>query len=235
MLPGGSVDAVAFDFNGTLSDDEALLSDLFIEIAKEQLGLVVSRDWYFDALVGLSDREIVERLIIRADRSHHDPAVHDALLATKVERYCQEIAETPRITDDAVALVHRVAEVVPVALVTGAIRQEVDLALAGVGLENVFRAIVCADDVVRGKPDSQGYELALGILGIGDPGHVVAFEDSLAGLQAASSLGMWTVRVGESQAGVSEGLYHHSVCSLSLEEAQWLVDRIEADHGRNGR
>lgn len=227
MLLGARVEAVAFDFNGTLSEDEPLLADLFVALAQEQLGLTISRAWYFEELVGLSDPEIVERLMQRAGVIDEWEVTFASLLATKVTRYCQEVRRSPRITPDAIAFVKRIGELVPMALVSGAIHEEVDAALQGAGLEHLFRAVVCGDDVVRGKPDPEGFEIALVSLGVDDPSRVVVFEDSVAGLTAAQTLGMWTVKVGMNQVEASRGLYHHSMDRLSPQTGDWLIEVLE--------
>ncbi len=221
------MEAVAFDFNGTLSEDEPLLAELFVALAQEQLGLSITRDWYFHELVGLSDPEIVERLMQRANLIDDREATFESLLAAKVERYCQEVRRSPRISPDAIAFVKRVGELVPVVLVSGAVHEEVDAALMGAGLEHLFHTVVCGDDVVRGKPDPEGFEIALVSLGIDDPSRVVVFEDSVAGLTAAQALGMWTVKVGVNQAEASRGLYQHSMERLSLQAGEWLIDDLE--------
>src|SRR5205814_1716834 len=50
--------AVVFDFNGTLSDDEPILCDIFMHLFAEH-GKPLSAQEYFDRLAGLSDPEIV--------------------------------------------------------------------------------------------------------------------------------------------------------------------------------
>ncbi|WP_298338681.1 HAD family phosphatase [Ferrimicrobium sp.] len=227
MLLGAPVEAVVFDFNGTLSEDEPLLADLFVALAEEQLCLSITRDWYFEELVGLSDPEIVERLMQRANVIDDREATFESLLAAKVERYCQEVRRSPRITPDAIAFVKRIGELVPIVLVSGAVHEEVDAALMGAGLEHLFHTVVCGDDVVRGKPDPEGFEIALVALGVDDPSRVVVFEDSVAGLTAAQALGMWTVKVGLNQVEAARGLYQHSMDQLSLVAGGWLIDDLE--------
>lgn len=50
--------AVVFDFNGTLSDDEPVLCEIFMHLFAEH-GKPMSAREYFDRLAGLSDAEIV--------------------------------------------------------------------------------------------------------------------------------------------------------------------------------
>jgi len=55
-----------------------------------------------------------------------------------------------------------------------------------------FEVVACGEDVARLKPAPDVYELVLRKLGVA-PRHAVAFEDSDAGLRAATAAGLWTV------------------------------------------
>lgn len=58
-----------------------------------------------------------------------------------------------------------------------------------------FEVVICKEDVVRGKPDPQGFLMAVEKLGV-DKGDCVGFEDGDAGLEALESAGIdrWDVR-----------------------------------------
>ena len=172
-----------FDFNGTLSDDEpllfAILSDLFAEQGKP-----LSEDVYYEQLAGLSDPEIV-RTWLGADH----PAV-EPLLAERIVRYRALVGDGSTIGPEArVAFLHA-AEAVPVAVVSGAHRDEVVPALAAAGLATAARVVVTIEDVGAGKPDPAGFLLALEQLDPGlDPGDVTVFEDTEAGVAASKAPG----------------------------------------------
>ena len=82
---------------------------------------------------------------------------------------------------------------VPVAIVTSAGPEWVELCLAGVlDVRRHVVVIVTARDVVDGKPDPAGYALACARLGVA-PSDCVAVEDSPAGVAAALAAGVRTV------------------------------------------
>ena len=61
-------------------------------------------------------------------------------------------------------------------------------------------AVVSAEDATNGKPDPEGYLLALDALRstVGEDleaAHCLVFEDSLAGIHSAKGAGMWAVGV----------------------------------------
>ena len=60
------VRAVAFDFNGTLSDDEPILYAVYAELFAEQ-GRPLSERAYYDELAGHHEEEILRRWLGHAD------------------------------------------------------------------------------------------------------------------------------------------------------------------------
>jgi beta-phosphoglucomutase-like phosphatase (HAD superfamily) len=178
-----------FDFNGTLSDDEPLLFAILSDLFAEQ-GRPLSEDVYYDRLAGLSDPEIV-----RIWLGEEHPAV-DAVLAERVARYRAQVSDGSTISAAAREAVRYAAERVPVAVVSGAHRDEVVPALGAAGLDGGVAVVVTTEDVERGKPDPAGYLLALDLLGGGlDAGDVTVFEDTEAGVAAAKAAGMRCVAI----------------------------------------
>jgi beta-phosphoglucomutase len=177
--------AVTFDFNGTLSHDESILCEIFVELFAEH-GRPLSAQEYFDELAGLSDPEIVRTWL-----GHDHPAV-DEVIEERVSRYRAAVADgstVPQAVRDAVLYA---ATRVPIAVVTGAARAEVEPVLAAAGLLDSFAGIVSSDDVVDGKPHPEGYLRALELIGV-DPaaaGEVVGFEDTEAGIASAKAAGL---------------------------------------------
>ena len=178
-----------FDFNGTVSDDEPLLFSIFSDLFAEQ-GKPLTEDAYFEQLAGLSDPEIV-RTWLGAD----DPAV-DAVLAERVTRYRSLVGDGSTISPDVRQAVLHAAGRVPVAVVSGAHRDEVAPALKAAGLAGAIPVVVTIEDVGRGKPDPEGYVLALELLD-GDmrPDEVTVFEDTEAGVAAVKAAGMRCVAI----------------------------------------
>lgn len=176
--------AVLFDFNGTLSDDEPIVCAIFQELFAERWR-PLSTETYFSELAGTSDPEIV-RAWLGAD----DPA----LVAEKVARYRARIEDGSTVYEPAREAVRAAAAEVAVAVVSGATRAEIAPALTAAGLDEVIAATVTADDVSRGKPDPEGYLIALELLGAGPDGSI-AFEDSEPGIEAALAAGLRCVAV----------------------------------------
>ena len=176
--------AVIFDFNGTLSQDEPILCEIFVELFAEH-GRPLSAQEYFDELAGLSDPEIVRTWL---GRDHPDV---DEVIEKRIRRYRAAVADGSSVPEDLRAAVRYAAERVPLAIVSGAARAEIETVVEAAGIADLFAAIVPAEDVERGKPEPDGYLRALTLLD-GDlaAGDVLVFEDTEAGVAAAKGAGM---------------------------------------------
>jgi beta-phosphoglucomutase len=190
QLPGG---AVIFDFNGTLSDDEPLLLRLYTELFQERLQWTLTPRHYYVQLGGRSDREIIE--VVVEDVGGGDEALVHDLLAERRSRYCALVEERSPILPATVEMVRRLDEAgVPLGIVTGAQRIDVEFVLERSPLAGVFRAVVTEEDVARGKPHPEGFLLGAEAMGTA-PSTVLAFEDSIFGARAARSAGMRCIAV----------------------------------------
>ena len=179
-----SPSAIVFDFNGTLSRDEPVLCEIYCELFAEH-GRPLSAQEYFDELAGHSEEEIVGRWL------GFDYPRTDEAIADRIARYIAG-ADGSTISEEARAAVRYAAERVPVAVVSGATRAEIEPVLAAAGLAGSVTAIVPADDVVHGKPDPEGYLRALELLGVRD---ALVFEDTEAGVESAAAAGLRVVGV----------------------------------------
>ncbi len=202
--------AVVFDFNGTLSDDEPVLCDIFIRLFAEH-GRPLSAQEYFDRLAGLSDPEIVRTWL-----GHDYPDV-DAVVAERVDRYRAAVADGSTVYEHVRDAVRYAAARVPLAICSGAARSEIEPVVEAAGLAPCFRAIVSSDDVVDGKPHPEGYVRALELLGA-QPADAVVFEDTEAGIASAKAAGVGRVLAMRT-----------TLAAHRLAAADELIDRIDVD------
>ena len=185
--------AVIFDFNGTLSDDEPILFRIFRELFGEHLNWAMTQQDYDRHLLGHSDREIVEKALEIAGAPGNDI---DALLALRKRRYRDLVADDNPIRPDTVRLVQVLAEhEVPLAIVTGAQRDDVSAVLESSPVGELIRIVVAEEDVTRGKPDPEGFLAGAAQLDCA-PSAIVVFEDSVPGVRGALAAGMRCIAVG---------------------------------------
>jgi beta-phosphoglucomutase len=181
--------ALAFDFNGTIADDEPILFAVFAELFAER-GRPLSEEEYVARLAGLSDPEIV-----RAWLGVDGPEL-EQVLAERVRRYRALAADGSTVSQEVRDAVRYAAARVPVLVVSGALRAEVEPVLEAAGLAEAPAVVVTAEDVAAGKPDPEGYLLALARLGTRlEPSEVTVFEDTEAGVTAAKAAGMRCIAI----------------------------------------
>jgi HAD superfamily hydrolase (TIGR01509 family) len=204
--------AIVFDFNGTLSDDEPLLYEVYAELFAEQ-GRPLTAAAYLDELAGNTEEEIVRRWLGRVD---------EELIAERIARYVERAADGRTVDDDVRAAVRYAAERVPIGLVSAATREEIDPVVAAAGLDGLFSVVVASGDVAQGKPHPEPYERAAQLLDLA-PEHVLAFEDTEAGVASAKAAGMQVVAVTRTLG--AERLAHadHHVPRIDLDVVRRLV------------
>ncbi len=203
-----SVRAVIFDFNGTLSDDEPILCEIFMHLFAEH-GKPMSAQEYFDRLVGLSDPEIV-----RAWLGDDDPDV-EAVIEERTRRYRYAVADGSSVHEHVREAVRFAASRVPLAICSGAARAEIEPVVDAAGLAACFEAIVSSDDIAHGKPDPEGYAKALAALDV-DPADSLVVEDTEAGIASARAAGVGRVVALQT-----------TLDPRRLREADMLIDRLD--------
>jgi len=186
--------AVIFDFNGTLSNDEHILFDIFSDLFRTHLGWSMTADEYRDQLLGRSDREIVERAVQLHGRGTDGEV--DELLKLRKDAYKKRVAEEHPIDDATVQLVNILTDNgFPLAIVTGAQRDDVLAVLQSSPIGSVFGVLVAEEDVTVGKPDPEGFLAAARMMNR-RPQDVLVFEDSVPGVRGAVAAGMHCIAVG---------------------------------------
>jgi beta-phosphoglucomutase family hydrolase len=83
------------------------------------------------------------------------------------------------------------------ALATSAPRENMEMMVGGLGIEDFFDQIVLADEIPAGKPDPEIFLLAAKALQL-SPAHCVVIEDAVAGVEAAKRAGMRCIAVATS-------------------------------------
>lgn len=192
--------ATLFDFNGVLIDDEQVHLDSMREVLAPH-GIVISDEDYAERYLGFDDVGAFRAMLTDNGRSATDAEVAE-LVDKKRPVYMRRVEGSLVVFEGAQDLVRRRAEAGPVAIVSGALRDEIVFALEVMGLTDLIAFIVSAEDTARCKPDPEGYLLGIAQLAelIGDEKakRALVFEDSLAGIQAAKSAGLPCIAVAHS-------------------------------------
>ena len=196
--------AVIFDMDGVLINSEPLHFLATQEILAMH-GVEMSETDYYGRYIAYSDWEIMKVLL-------PDAPARPAATQAKSRRYLELVASGIPPFPDGLGLLMR-TDGWRVALATGSMRHEAELALGSLGIRERFHAIVTREDCVNGKPHPEPFLRAAGELGV-CPARCVVIEDSPGGIQAAKSAGMACVAVT------------HSCAREQLREADLVVDDL---------
>lgn len=183
----GTVRALMFDFNGTLSHDEPLLLAIYQRLFAQH-GRPLTEEQYYSRLAGLSEEVIIGGWL------GVDGPLLASLVAERIERYAIEAADGSTVAESVCEAVRFAAAHVPVGIVSGAYLAEIEPVVEAAGIASEFTTIVAADDVAHGKPHPEGYLLAIERLGV-DPASAIAFEDTEAGIASAKAAGLYVLAV----------------------------------------
>ena len=214
--------AVLFDFNGVIVNDELLHEQLIEQVLLEE-NLLLKPGEYHEFCLGKSDRACLKDILIQRGRCVNEGYLEQLIKCKTLayQKQLESIEELPIYSNtvDFIAQVSR-AEL-KMAVVTGAIRTEVELVLNKANLTNYFQVIVGGDNVKESKPKPDAYLLAVDILnqkcqGINlKPSECLVIEDTFPGIEAAKLAGMSVV-------GVAHTYPFHILQRLT----NWCVDDL---------
>ncbi|GAA0404294.1 HAD family hydrolase [Microbispora corallina] len=209
------MEAALFDLDGTLINTErrslAMWRMLLENHGIEPHEALVRR------FMGRRGRDILPEIMPGADVL----ALVEEVMSYADHPGLPDIVPVPGAAD----LVRRVAEKgSPLALVTSAHRAWAVERLAEIGVGDLVRTIVSGEDVAVGKPDPSGYLMAASLIGV-EPARCVAFEDSLAGIEAAQAAGMTCVAVATTHA--PEELAHADLVVPDMSGIEWPLTELD--------
>ncbi|MGH9159505.1 MAG: HAD family hydrolase [Vicinamibacteraceae bacterium] len=235
--------AVVFDFDGVLANSEPLHLRVLQQVLAT-VGVTLSTDEYYARYLGYSDHDALLQLAADRDLRWDEPTVA-RLTSTKTERFRELAGRESVLFPDAAACVEQVAAAVPVAIASGALREEIELMLEPSGLRSLFSVVVGADDTPRSKPAPDPYERAFRLLhetgrldSTARPEHAVAIEDSPWGIQSARTAGLHTIALttsyGPDQLGEAD-LVLPGLSALTLDTLARVVGEGARGKGQGAR
>lgn len=213
------MDALIFDFDGVIVDSEPVHLATFQEVLAGE-GINLSSEDYYEKYLGFDDYDCFKAVGADYGKPFGDRKVEE-LTEAKTQLVLREYRTAVKPLPGAVELIRRASEAgVPLAICSGSLRQELDVASQAIGVRDCFKVIVAAEDVERGKPDPEGYRLAMRRLapfgsGGPEPSKTVVIEDSPAGIESAAAAGAKVLAVGTSYAASELTAADRTVASLA--------------------
>ena len=156
------IQAVIFDFNGVLVDDEAVHFELFREVLAEEGVVMTDRD-YHERYLGYDDRGCFAAALGDAGQAFDHERL-DGLIERKARRYVEVADAGLRFFPFAAETLASIAARWPVAICSGALRSEIEYALERLNRRAQVAAIIAAEDAHKCKPDPAGYLQSLDAL-----------------------------------------------------------------------
>ncbi|MCU0857616.1 MAG: HAD family phosphatase [Pontiellaceae bacterium] len=184
------IEAVLFDFDGIIVDSERLHWSAFNKVF-EPLGKTISWADYIRTYIGFDDRDTFRTAV---------PNLGKAELSALIERKAaafQELLESDGAAalPGAVELINCLSGNIPLAICSGALREDILPILGKLGVSDAFNTIVTANDTHISKPDPAPYRLAMQKLGVTGG---LAIEDTPAGIASAKGAGLNVLSVTNS-------------------------------------
>ena len=214
------IEAVLFDMDGVIFDTERVYLEHWIKIFKKY-GYEMKKEVYVSVMG--RGRENVMKIFLKI-YGENLPIVQmykekDELLVQAIEK-----GEVP-MKLGAKEILHFLKENnFKIALATSAKRNRMMMQLEMSKIENEFDAIVCGDDIINSKPDSEIFLKVAEKLFV-NPENCVVVEDSPSGIKAAYSAEMMGLHVEDLKEADEEMLKHcHKSFKNLFEIRDYLIE-----------
>lgn len=215
--------AVLFDFDGVIVNSEPLHFRAFQEVlAGEQIEL--SEEEYYRELIGFDDKGAIRHVFAKHNRPL-EPRTFLRVMTRKSEGMMDLIRRghyhaLPGVEE----FVRGLWRNYPLAICSGALREEIEAMLEGISLRDCFGIITSAEDVEKGKPDPSGYLLTAKLVGekhkLADPlepADCLIIEDAPTVVQSVKKAGFRTLAVTTSYP------------AEKLAESDWIVQSLRPE------
>lgn len=143
------------------------------------------------------EKETLYRQVLRQGRIQALPGVRDWLAAFRAAGWRQALASM-------------------------APRDNIAVTLGGLGISDLFDAIVASEDVRQGKPNPEVFLRAAELIGV-PPSRCVVIEDSPQGVEAAGRSGMRCIAVGPNARHLGADLSLASLADADISAAEQLL------------
>ncbi len=224
------IEAIFFDFNGVIIDDERLQMTAYQEVLKDY-GIDLTEQMYFSAL-GMDDKTFVITAFERAGKHMTPENLRDVLLE-KAMIHRRLIEDELPLFPGVVTFLKSTARHFHLGLVSMATTDEIGYVLERAQLGSLFSVVIATENVNVCKPAPDCYRCGLEALNAKRrqdrllpllPEECLAIEDSPPGIQSAASAGMRTLGVTNTVSEQQLRSAGAEVVTASL--ADWTVDAV---------
>lgn len=215
--------AVLWDMDGTLVDSEELHWIAWRDTMANE-GIVITREQFL-ATFGQRNDSIIPAWLgsaARTERIERMGQAKEKLYRDLVQRL--GISPEPEV---AAWLVRLHKDGWQQAVASAAPRANIDAVLKTLSVDDLFQAIVSAEDVHRGKPDPEVYLLAASRLGVPADRSIVV-EDASAGIEGARRAGMRSIGISHNGKDLQADVVVEHLELLEPDAFDRLLNRSES-------
>ncbi|HWN08560.1 MAG TPA: HAD family phosphatase [Pyrinomonadaceae bacterium] len=230
------IQAIFFDFNGVIIDDEPLQMQAYKEVLRGH-DIDLSEADYYSAL-GLDDKGFVRHAFQRANKILKDDVL-EVVLEEKGVRHRKLIEDELPLFPGVVTFLKATGRHYPLGIVSMATFNEIEYALSRAQLLPLFSVVVSSADVSVCKPAPDCYRVGfdkmneqrrttrlLPLL----PSECLVIEDSPPGIAAGKSAGMLTMGITNTVSETALREAGADVVTASL--ADWTVGSVHHVFGK---
>jgi HAD superfamily hydrolase (TIGR01509 family) len=192
-------------------------------------GIVLTEAAYYARYLGFDDKGAFSAAYRENGRALNERGLDD-LIARKAAYYQQAISTHVALFPGVKQLIRDLRSKVPLAVASGALRNEIVAILSGADLLSCFSAVVASEDVQRGKPEPDIFLAALAKLNAAaehEPlraADCLVIEDSKEGIKGARRAGMKCLAVTNSHPAELLGEANAIVSSLEEVNFNFLAE-----------
>ena len=215
--------AVLFDFDGVIVNSEPLHFRAFRDVLKSE-HIELGEEEYYRELIGFDDKNAIRHVFAKHGREL-EPKTFLRVMTRKSEGMMDLIRqEHYQALPGVEEFVRGLWRHYPLAVCSGALREEIEAMLEGINLRDCFGTIVSAEDVSKGKPDPEGYLLTTRLISEKmklkaplEPADCLIVEDAPPVIEAVTRIGFPTLAVATSYP------------ASKLQAANWVVSSLRPD------
>lgn len=224
------IQAIFFDFNGVIINDEALHLEAYQEVLAGE-GITLTKEEYM-TMLGMDDRTFVRTAYERANKRLDDETMMAVIKREGLAHFKMIEDELP-LASGVVTFIKALSRHYQLGVVSMSQRAGIDYVLKRIRLDSAFTVIVSAKDANNYKPDPHCYQRALELLNEQRrelrllpllPVECLVVEDSPPGIQAGRAAGMRTLGVTNTVTEDALRAAGADVVTHSL--ADWTVDAV---------
>ncbi len=178
-----NIQAIIFDMNGIIIDDEHIHEGAFKETVKP-FGIILDHLSYLECCAGKTDKAGYESIAIK----YKQTLPIDELLKQKASQYLQLFPKLKKTYSGIIECINELSKLYDIALTSSSNKTEVELITKEFNIYDKFKVIITGDDVIKGKPDPEPYLKTCKLLSI-EPTNSIVIEDSSSGIKSAISAG----------------------------------------------